>query len=311
MTLGNPYYTGDDFDNDVRPYSRGITEHERSISTIVLYTGSPSVSSNQTKNINYNDNKNTEKGEILVPRVDASTDKGLLKSSPTQVATLQNTQQGLYYGVFNNFSLIEVMETKDSIVKLHQNFGNSWNLFFFGDSPSAYTFRGVFLDTVEYPYYQEFMTMYSQFLEGRKCVERGYKMKIAYDGKVVGGYLINVKTSISADQPHTKAFSFTVIITDENYLRNNAVVNGTEFTGELGFNQMNNGHRVIRQYPSLISSDITNTSEQTAVSTEGQSITTKTIVKSQQNSITPSPVKKTPKPPATKYGKTYGLSLTQ
>ena len=173
------------------------------------------------------------------------------------------------------------MESKDQIVKLHQNFGRSWNLFFFGDTPSIYTFRGVFLDTVKYPYYQEFMTMYDRVLSGRKCVENGFKMKISYDGKVVGGYLMNIKTVVSADTPYTKTFSFTVVITDENFLRDNAVVKNGEFTGQAGFNQLNNAHRVVEQYPSLISSELVTKGEITSDVENGQNTNTKQIEQSE------------------------------
>jgi len=233
-------------DNNLRPYTRGITERDSAIASITLYTASPMTSSDQDNGVNYLDPSSLEKVDPLQPKINNQTDLDTLRNVTSVDPLVLNKEEegGLYFGVFNNFSLLEVMESKDSITKLHQNFGQSWNLFFFGDSPSAYTFRGIFLDTWEYPYYQEFMTMYDKFLKGKKCVEYGFKMKISYDGKIVGGYLLNIKTIISADAPHTKTFSFTIIVTDENYMRQNAVVKAGKFTSESDFNRMNNSHRV-------------------------------------------------------------------
>jgi hypothetical protein len=252
MSLSNPFEIQNRQDNNLRPYSVGFRERDNSIATIVLYKAAPAITSLPTKTVNYLESGSKESVDSIEPRLDADTTREVTQLIPGQVPILNNNNRGMYYGIFNNFSLLEVMEAKDPIIKLHQNFGSSWNLFFFGDSPSVYTFRGIFLDTWEYPYYQEFMMMYDRFLAGKKCVENGYKMKLVYDSKIVGGYIMNIKTVLSGDTPHSKTFSFTVIITDEGYLRDNAVVKNKEFTGESGFNQLNNGHRVIDQYPSIV-----------------------------------------------------------
>ena len=128
-----------------------------------------------------------------------------------------------YYGLFNNFSLTGVNERKEQMVKVHMNFGGSWNAFFFGDKPTIYGFNGFFLDSEEYPYYQEFMTAYDNYLSGRKCIENKFQMLISYDGKITGGYILDISTGISAINPYMKSFSFTVLIASENWYRTNIV----------------------------------------------------------------------------------------
>jgi len=271
MSLSNPFLIQNRQDNNVRPYTVGFRERDNSVATIVLYTSAPAITTALNRSlVNYLDDNSLTPVKAIQPKLNNTTSRAI--AVPGQVPVLNNNSRGLYYGIFNNFSLLEVMESKDPIVKLHQNFGDSWNLFFFGDSPSVYTFRGIFLDTWEYPYYQEFMEMYDRYLAGKQCVENGYKMKIVYDNKIVGGYLMNIKTVLSGDTPHSKTFSFTVIITHEGYLRDNAVVLGTKVVEASGYNQMNNAHRVVDQYPSLLSAAEIQKAEQTSEANQNQSI---------------------------------------
>lgn len=251
MTAFNPFLLADNSDNLLRPYTTGFRERDNSIATIVLYTGENVTNVGtefRTEELVYDEKNNRVVVDAIRPEI--STDRP--EKIPDSIPTLNNDERGTYIGIFNNFSLLEVMEAKDQIVKLHQNFGSSWNLFFFGDSPSIYTFRGLFLDTWEYPYYQEFMMMYDNYLAGRKCVENNFKMKLVYDGKMVGGYLMNINTVMTGETPHSKSFSFTMILTDEGYMRENAKILSKKFTGESGFNALDNTHRVINQYPSLV-----------------------------------------------------------
>lgn len=258
----NPFLLKNDIDNNLRPYTSGIREHNGSIAVLTLYSGDPNAVTSSTINedtAEYVGSKNRQYVQAILPKVENQRGRDMVSANRSLIPTLKNDHNGFYIGMFNNFSLVEVSEAKDQIVKLHQNFGGSWNLFFFGDTPSIYSFNGIFIDTWEYPYYQEFMTMYDKYLAGRKCVENGFKMKIAYDGKIVGGYLMNVKSNTSADNPSVKSFSFTVIITDENFMRSNAIVSGKQITGASGFNQLNNSHRIVDQYPGIITTDYADT----------------------------------------------------
>jgi len=273
--MTNRFFVSDESpDNILRPYTVGIQEHPQSIATIILYSDELG-SSPQTEQKNYLDPNNREtvdsvssevgyqNNEISANRISMSIPNlgEILASRPSYYDF--KTNYGAYFGIFNNFSLLQVEENKDQIAKIHQNFGSSWNMFFFGPTPDMYNFSGLFLDTQDYPYYHEFMLMYDNFLSGHKCVENKFKMKIVYDGKIVGGYLLRIRTASSAESPHIKTFSFTVIVTDEEYMRDNIQIaaDGATVLG-LGFNAINNAHRVVKQYPMLL----TQQQDQTAYS---------------------------------------------
>jgi len=192
--------------------------------------------------------------------VASSPEADLGKSLPQGIPTLEkqaksgNMSGAKFFAIFNNFSLIQVEESKDQIAKLHQNFGANWSLFFFGESPSMYTFSGVFIDSWNYPYYQEFMVMYDVALSGRKCVENKYKMKIIYDNKMIGGYLLRIRILNSAANPGQKTFVFNVIGNSEDYMRYNLTLKSDNLSvmHPSAFNALNNGHRVLRQYPHML-----------------------------------------------------------
>ena len=236
-------------DSRLRPYLTGVTEHDtKTLATITLYTGTYQPLAAKTDIDPLSDENNYMVEGVSIEATPQSDNK-----PSNTIPQLTEAQKNSYYGIFNNFSLLQVSESKDQITKLHQNFGSSWNLFFFGSTPSIYTFRGIFLDTFEYPYYQEFMTMYDKYLMGRKCVEHGYKMKLAYDGKIVSGYLLNIQTVLSNDTPYSKSFSFTMIITSEEFVRNNAYrqVSGKIIQSDLNYNRLDNRHRIVDQYSAL------------------------------------------------------------
>lgn len=250
----NPFLLTNNLDNHLRPYTTGITERHNSIATLVLYTGEiGNVLSVELEGTDFLKDNNKQYVKAINPESNSKEVGQPADLTKDSIPVLNNNKKGLYLGIFNNFSLMQVTEDKDQITKLHQNFGSSWNLFFFGDSPSIYSFNGIFLDTWEYPYYQEFMTMYDRYLSGRQCVENGFKMKISYDGKIIGGYLLKIRTMLSSDTPHSKSFSFTIIVTDEQFMRENMRIAGDQLTPNgTQWNALNNGHRVIRQYPGLL-----------------------------------------------------------
>jgi len=254
MNIAHQFASSENIDNALRPYTVGAREHSESLSTIVLYSNDFG-GFNEIKNVNYNDSKN----RTMVQGLSTLTtpEVNLADKVPSEIARI-NTKHpygAKYFGVFNNFSLIQVEEAKDQIVKLHQNFGANWNIFFFGDTPNIYTFSGIFIDTWDYPYYQEFMTMFDKVLAGRKCIENKYKMKIIYDNKMVGGYLIKIRTMTAASTPGQKTFAFTVVVNSEDFMRYNLTLGSDNLHvhPKSVLNAMNNGHRVLRQYPYLLS----------------------------------------------------------
>jgi len=223
-----------------RPYSIGMIEHFQSLSSIILFTENvdqPIVDdkpkdfftdfSDKVKDVIIKSSPGTE----IQPPI-GNIWRGQLGSAP-----------GDYYGVFNNFSIMAVREAHDEIVKIHQNFDNSWNVFFFGERPAVYSFNGIFVDSMDYPYYQEFMVAYDTLLAGRKCIENNMKMYLTCDNKIIEGYMLNISATKTAETSFKKDFSFSLLVRNVYWVRNNIIVS-TAPNGQtvfrLGYNELSN-----------------------------------------------------------------------
>jgi len=228
----------------IRPYNGGLDDHgEYGVATITLL-------------------KSGNKDNFVTDALKVAAYKSNPDQSVQTLAVEQNTQTGQpgaagqfsineivrtdlsegypYYGVFNNFSLMQVNELRDQIVKVHNNFGGAWSAFFFGEKPRVYSFAGFFLDSPSYPYYQEFSIAYDKWLSGRKCIQNQLTMKLAYDGKIIDGYLLNVETVTKAESQYHKAFTFTVLVTNERFFRYNYVTKTANMPMTRELNAMSN-----------------------------------------------------------------------
>ena len=213
-------------DSNFRPFFQGVTAQDQTIATILLMSDNQRQQTNYSKRDTANYLSTFDKYvEQLIPtptrdQIIAVGGEDTLPSGKLWVDTLDGFSP--YYGIFNNFSLLNVLEGSDAIVKIHQNFSKSWNAFFFGDRPQIFTFSGLFIDSKEYPYYQEFMVAYEKILSGRKCIENNIVMKIIYDNKLISGYMMNIATTMEASSPFMKQFRFTVLVnTEPQWIRTN------------------------------------------------------------------------------------------
>lgn len=224
--------------NALRPWTSGVTEHDYGVATIILYrTPEPSEieaeEAAQRARITGLRRDTTGLSESVVSdaltinpyeSLDYISDAipiDSLKDKRIARLALSDNDEKNFIGVFNNFSLNNVQEASQDAIKLHVNFSEHWNLFFFGQQPKIYAFSGVFLDSREYPYYQEFMVAYEKYLRGRKSVENKMEFVISYQGKILTGYLISVGVTSTAETSYIKHFNFNVIVKDEIWVRNN------------------------------------------------------------------------------------------
>ena len=210
-------------DNALRPYNVGMTEHDKSLASIILYKSTENIG-DAPQTVDYLTSFMLGVPSIQ-PEVKPTGGAKETIGSPVDVPRLVNFGglDNVYYGIFNNFSLVKVAESQEQNVKLHENFSGNWNAFFFGEKPEIYRFEGFFLDTMEYPYYQEFLEAYDKYLSGRMCVENQMEMKIVYDGRIVDGYILNISTINTSGQPYMKTFGFSVLVRSTSWLRENYV----------------------------------------------------------------------------------------
>lgn len=242
----NTFLTEPGNESRIRPFNSGIHEHEGTVATILLYTGNtPSQEDEEHVGRDYLTDLEFTVSELESEAI------GSTNSTPPELPggriaaiTLDEKKNDNYYGVFNNFSLMNVNEKHEEIVKLHQNFSQGWNAFFFGEKPVVYNFGGIFIDSMEYPYYQEFMVAYQKYLAGRKCIENRMQFKMMYDGKLIDGYMININVNSTADVEASKAFTFAILVRDVQWIRMNLVPVESDAGGSLGltpkFNSLTN-----------------------------------------------------------------------
>jgi hypothetical protein len=245
-------------DSLFRPYMSGVTQQELTIATILLMSDNQAQNQQNIKPTvkNYLNSFNSYIDQLIpTPTSQQIAAAGGVDTNPSGkiwVDSLDGVNP--YYGIFNNFSLLSVIEGSDQIIKIHQNFGATWNAFFFGNKPQIYTFSGFFLDTKEYPYYQEFLMAYDKILAGRLCIQNNIIMKIVYDNKMISGYMMNISTGMDASTPLTKQFRFSILVNAPvqwirtNYHAKQANGNGSFFYYEDS-NSLDNTARVAKLLP--------------------------------------------------------------
>jgi hypothetical protein len=224
--------------DSIRPYATIATEHEDPIATIILYNqnAGKGLSTANSRLVDYLKSYSKKIDDLSSGAINSSV-IGAPELAGGDIPMLSLNSGDDYYGVFNNFSLTSMSESHDQITKVHMNFSARWNVFFFGDTPKMYQFRGVFLDSKEYPYYQEFLVAYEKYLSGRKCVEKSMQTKLMVSGQIIDGYLLNVAVNHNANTPTLKEFSFTMLVKGVSWVRINSTHKGGIDEGLSGKNQ--------------------------------------------------------------------------
>ena len=259
--LPNEFLSSPD-DNRVRPFTVGLKQHDETIASIVLYTAGDSSGEKQEIEHNYLADLSTNVNDLIAGATSSSVQPvSDIPGGKVAMITLDERNKNEFYGVFNNFSLTSVNEAHGEIVKIHQNFTDGWNAFFFGEKPVVYQYSGMFIDSKEYPYYQEFMVAYEKYLAGRRCVENGMNMKMLYDGRIIDGYMLSINVGRAADTPLTKTFTFTVLVRSAGWVRVNLVPIYSpeirQYSLEEQFNGLSNKYRLNRLTDGLIDADAT------------------------------------------------------
>lgn len=174
------------------------------------------------------------------------------KMSKGSIATVSLDGVNPYFGIFNNFILTRMDESKSEISKLHLNFSENWNVFMFGSNPTVMSCTGNFIDTQGAPHYQEFMVAYEKFLKGSKSVENKMNVVMTVDGRVISGIILNVSTVSDANSENLKSFNFQILIKKQAWNRYN-LVEGSD----PEFNRMSNRDRVRNHYGITFAQDLT------------------------------------------------------
>jgi len=239
-------------DNALRPYTSGMIRHQETLSTILVYNEhTVAVEKKETDYTLLNTEVETITPGSIIKSASGQNDQGKSVKGYESFKHFKLDGTNNYYGVFNNFSLLSVQEMTEQIVKTHINFGSKWNAFFFGEKPRVYSYTGLFLDTMDYPYFQEFSVAYDKYLSGRKAVENNIRTKIVYDGRIVDGYMLNLRTVTSSTQQQIKEFAFTMLVKDVQWIRTNLIASYINGTGVREvYNGLSNEQRLSRFFAS-------------------------------------------------------------
>lgn len=234
--------------NHLRPYTSGIKDHEHVVSTIVLYYDKDTDLPEEDL-----DDKKISELTAKVNEISSATiiDSSVKTTYEEEYGTIANLKldgnDNSYYSIFNNFSLLTVTESNEEIVKINLNFSSFWNAFFFGKKPKVYGFNGYFIDTADYPHYQEFMIGYEKYISGRRLIEKGLRAKFVYKGRIVDGYMLNLTTSHNSSDDSLVMFKFTVLVTNDTWIRYN-FKHTEKGNVSLGLNGMTNAERLNDPY---------------------------------------------------------------
>lgn len=233
---------------NTRPIDEAIgLREDTTIASIILYSngGVGSVSDddpdkNFLKELDQKVSAPTTPMGILKSDSQNGSNNNEVLNGKGSVASIKLDGSNDYYGIFNNFILTSIREQYSTIQKVHLNFSGSWNVFFFGDNPVVVNLEGGLLDSEKFPYYQEFMTAYTDYLSGTKVTENRMSMVISYDGKIIEGFLLSVSNSTTAAIEGYKGLSMQLLVKKITWARYNGV--------NRIFNKLSNVDRIKEEY---------------------------------------------------------------
>ena len=144
-----------------------------------------------------------------------------------------------YLGIFKNFSLTNFNEGRQEEVNITKTFGREWVAFFYGENPRIYNYGGHFLDFKNYPYYEEFIKAYDNYLRGTKCIENEMELYLSYNGRLVRGLMTGIGTGKTSGVGVPKGlvqFNFTILVLHDGWVgtRNEMALTNVERLRQSG-----------------------------------------------------------------------------
>jgi hypothetical protein len=117
---------------------------------------------------------------------------------------------------YAGFFLQQVAEQHSERAEVVQLPGDSYAAYFFGSAPSTYTFSGTFLNTQEDQWRVLFKRLYMGVLRGTENAKQRHLVQIAYDTKIVSGYITGLTDVLKADNELFSSFQFTMLVKAEH-----------------------------------------------------------------------------------------------
>ena len=118
-----------------------------------------------------------------------------------------------YTGPYANFIISDWARHDTEKMQIVETFGEDY-LYFFGRSPTAYSFGGYLLNTNDFPWVSNWYYNYGRYLRGSRLAEMKARAYLYLEESVISGYFTSVEISISAANPHLVHFSTMMLVTD-------------------------------------------------------------------------------------------------
>jgi LysM repeat protein len=161
------------------------------------------------------------KDPLVLPRVlGEEADKTASISISTQISgALQGSVDsdslptGDIIDSYSRFLLESVREAQLEKYQIVETF-TAFYTFFYGKRPSIYSFSGTLLNDSNHKWTNDFMFFYENFFRGTRAVEMNSQALIAYDGRLVSGFILDINIMQNATLNKGAQFSMNVLITD-------------------------------------------------------------------------------------------------
>ena len=144
----------------------------------------------------------------------ATPDGGKFSSDPV---IYKLTNEGYF-----DFFIQSIDESFDDRFQIVETLGDSYAVFGIGKKPRIFTFSGTLLNTVENDWRLSFIYMFQQFIGISNLAKfKGTKAPnviiLRYDSMVCQGAILNLRTSLRADNEIIAPFSFSMLVTKFNF----------------------------------------------------------------------------------------------
>jgi hypothetical protein len=130
-------------------------------------------------------------------------------------ASLQITPQSSSPSLYiTDFFITSIREEDNEKYQVVETFGTNF-LFFYGRRPRIYTVSGILVNAKNRDWKNEFKANYDSILRGTQLAKSRRKAVFGYDDVIREGYILSFSHQISAENPNSVPFSFSLFVTRE------------------------------------------------------------------------------------------------
>lgn len=111
-----------------------------------------------------------------------------------------------------DFLLSRIDESLQEKFQISEVLSDSYAAYFFGQKAPMWAMQGVFLNTVQDPWYDAFHILYTDVLRGSKLAQHKVPLRLVYDNREIIGSLLAVNTALEASNEQKVDFSAQFLV---------------------------------------------------------------------------------------------------